>query len=268
LSNIAEIMVAQGDLKGALQVKSREVSRYENLADPRERAIAIGRIADILEMQGKFEDAVRMRKEEEIPIFERLGDDRERARSMGKVADGLYKLGNVEEALKIKREAEIPVYTKLGDTRAFAEAVRKIAAMLAERGENDQALRIRRNEELPAFERLGDDRERARTMSAIADALSQRGELEEARQIRRKINEIAGVARIFISYSRRDGAEFATQLRSRLVTENLSIWQDIIALEGGRDWWSMVQDALKSKALQHFILIVTPGALVPGIKAE
>jgi WD40 repeat protein len=68
-------------------------------------------------------------------------------------------------------------------------------------------------------------------------------------------------ARIFISYSRKDGAPFADQLRKQLITENLSVWQDIVALEGGRDWWSQIEDALRSKALQHFLLVVTPAAL-------
>jgi hypothetical protein len=42
-------------------------------------------------------------------------------------------------------------------------------------------------------------------------------------------------ARIFISYSRKDGAEFAANLRKTLQKENFSIWQDLLALEGGRE---------------------------------
>jgi hypothetical protein len=76
-------------------------------------------------------------------------------------------------------------------------------------------------------------------------------------------------ARIFISYSRKDGAKFAATLRTRLEREKLSVWQDLIALEGGRDWWSQIEDALKSKALQHFVLIVTPAALAsPVVRRE
>jgi hypothetical protein len=67
--------------------------------------------------------------------------------------------------------------------------------------------------------------------------------------------------RIFISYSRKDGAEFAAQLRGDLEAKGFGIWQDLVALQGGRDWWSQIEAALKSKALQHFILVVTPGAL-------
>jgi WD40 repeat protein len=76
-------------------------------------------------------------------------------------------------------------------------------------------------------------------------------------------------ARIFISYSRKDGAEFAASLRKRLHQENLSVWQDLIALEGGRDWWSQIEDALKSKVLQHSLFVITPAALAsPVVRRE
>jgi len=71
--------------------------------------------------------------------------------------------------------------------------------------------------------------------------------------------------RTFISYSRKDGGEFAAWLRGWLNERDLSVWQDIVALEGGRDWWSQIENALKSKALQHFILVVTPAALASPI---
>jgi TIR domain len=64
-----------------------------------------------------------------------------------------------------------------------------------------------------------------------------------------RIAESSG-ARIFISYSRKDGTKFAGDLRMRLLKENLSVWQDLIALEGGRDW-SQIEDALGSKLLQQ-----------------
>src|SRR6516165_2175733 len=76
-------------------------------------------------------------------------------------------------------------------------------------------------------------------------------------------------ARIFISYSRKDGAEFAAKLRKQLERENLSVWQDLITLEGGRDWWSQIEEALRSKTLQHFVLVVTPAALAsPVVRRE
>jgi len=75
--------------------------------------------------------------------------------------------------------------------------------------------------------------------------------------------------RTFISYSRKDAAEYAAWLRTWLGERDLSVWQDIVALEGGRDWWSQIEDALKSRALQHFILVVTPAALEsPMVRRE
>ena len=62
--------------------------------------------------------------------------------------------------------------------------------------------------------------------------------------------------RIFISYSRSDGAEFARQLRALLEQEDLSVWQDLVALEGGEDWWTQIEKALRSKDLQYFDFIL------------
>ena len=61
--------------------------------------------------------------------------------------------------------------------------------------------------------------------------------------------------RTFISYSRKDdSAASADGLRAWLEKENLSVWQDIVALEGGRDWWSQIEDALRSKSRSENIL--------------
>jgi hypothetical protein len=72
-------------------------------------------------------------------------------------------------------------------------------------------------------------------------------------------------ARIFIAYARKDGAEFATDLRDSLLGEGFSIWQDVFRLEGGRDWRSQLEEALKSKACQHLVLVVTPAALASDV---
>jgi hypothetical protein len=66
---------------------------------------------------------------------------------------------------------------------------------------------------------------------------------------------------VFISYSRKDGADFAAYLRKQLEAADLSIWQDLLAMEGGIDWWSQIEAAIRSKAMEHFVLVVTPQAL-------
>lgn len=49
---------------------------------------------------------------------------------------------------------------------------------------------------------------------------------------------------MFISYSRKDGTEFAARLRADLSARSLSVWQDSASLEGGRDWWSQIEEAI------------------------
>ncbi len=65
--------------------------------------------------------------------------------------------------------------------------------------------------------------------------------------------------RVFISYSRKDGEEFAKDLRQRLEAENIPLWQDRVGLEGGRDWWLQILEALDK--VEFMVLILTPKAL-------
>ena len=70
---------------------------------------------------------------------------------------------------------------------------------------------------------------------------------------------MTGDSRIFISYSRQDGAVAATAIREGLAAEGLSLWQDLVAMEGGRDWWRQIEEAI-GKA-EYLILLLTPKAL-------
>lgn len=64
---------------------------------------------------------------------------------------------------------------------------------------------------------------------------------------------------VFISYARSDGKDFAAQLRTRLDSEGFSLWQDVIAMEGGRDWWLQITEALDH--VEFMALVITPNAL-------
>ncbi|MCI0698292.1 toll/interleukin-1 receptor domain-containing protein [candidate division KSB1 bacterium] len=66
--------------------------------------------------------------------------------------------------------------------------------------------------------------------------------------------------RIFISYARSDGSTFAKDLRHRLIDEyHFQVWQDIVELEGGKDWWLQIETAIKS--VEFLVMVMTPGAL-------
>ena len=64
---------------------------------------------------------------------------------------------------------------------------------------------------------------------------------------------------VFISYARSDGEAFAHRLRQRLEKQQIKLWQDLVALEGGRDWWLQITEALDN--VQFMALVVTPNAL-------
>jgi hypothetical protein len=70
----------------------------------------------------------------------------------------------------------------------------------------------------------------------------------------------AGVApRVFLSYARADGEPFATKLRQRLLDEHIPLWQDRVRLEGGKDWWLQIAEALD--VVEFLVLVMTPAAM-------
>jgi hypothetical protein len=65
--------------------------------------------------------------------------------------------------------------------------------------------------------------------------------------------------RVFISYARTDGEQFAAQLRKRLEAEHIPLWQDRVGMEGGRDWWQQITEALD--VVEFMVLVMTPAAM-------
>jgi TIR domain-containing protein/NB-ARC domain-containing protein len=64
---------------------------------------------------------------------------------------------------------------------------------------------------------------------------------------------------VFISYARSDGEAFAHRLRQQLEKQNIRLWQDRVGMEGGRDWWLQIAEALDNVAFMT--LVMTPNAL-------
>jgi hypothetical protein len=64
--------------------------------------------------------------------------------------------------------------------------------------------------------------------------------------------------RIFVSYSRTDGIEPARRLRERLERAGFALWHDLVAMQGGRDWWTQIEEAIRAPSVEHLVLVVTP----------
>jgi hypothetical protein len=67
--------------------------------------------------------------------------------------------------------------------------------------------------------------------------------------------------RVFISYARKDGEEFATNLRTRLQKEEpeITLWQDRAEMEGGVGWWKQIEEALDS--VRFLVIVMTPASM-------
>lgn len=181
----ARIAVHTGELDQALADARAASDAFTALAAPRERALALREVADILLTHGQVDESLRLLREELLPIFERLGETREHAITVGKVAEILHLRGELDEALRLYREQMLPVFAATGDVRQRALTLRAISDLLFLRGELDEALRLRQHEVLPVFERLGDRREQAITLGKIADVLHTRGDFDAALKMRR-----------------------------------------------------------------------------------
>ena len=64
---------------------------------------------------------------------------------------------------------------------------------------------------------------------------------------------------VFISYARSDGSAIAAELRERLQLEEIPLWQDVVGMEGGENWWLQVTNALNH--VEYMALVITPNAL-------
>jgi hypothetical protein len=67
----------------------------------RERAVTLGKIADVLMARGELDEALRIRREEQLPVYERLGDVRGLIVGRGNLAITLHRRGREEDAAEV-----------------------------------------------------------------------------------------------------------------------------------------------------------------------
>ena len=71
--------------------------------------------------------------------------------------------------------------------------------------------------------------------------------------------------RVFISYARQDGEEFAKALRQRIERNEpeIKLWQDRAELEGGIGWWKQITEAIEMS--EFLVIVMTPAAVQSSI---
>jgi hypothetical protein len=72
----------------------------------------------------------------------------------------------------------------------------------------------------------------------------------------------SSLPRIFISYARSDGEDFARNLHHRLIEEyGFAVWQDRTEMQVGEAWWQQIVDALTNEHVEYMVLVMTPAAM-------
>lgn len=182
----AYLIWRRGDPDAALDRLKSVLNIFETLGDARSKAITLGQIADIWQVRGQLDEALRIREMDELPVYEKLGDLHSKAITWGNIADILQKQGQLDRALYIRKTEELPVYERLGDHRSRAISLGLVADILETRGYLDEALRLHNAETLPIFEKLGDVREKSMTLGRIANIMAKQGSLEKALDVLKK----------------------------------------------------------------------------------
>ncbi len=65
--------------------------------------------------------------------------------------------------------------------------------------------------------------------------------------------------KIFLSYTRKDGADAAARLRAELERAGFTVWRDIEQMRGGRAWQEQLRAALRE--VDVVLVLLTPGAV-------
>jgi len=152
---------------------------------------------------------------------------------------------NIEQDLKLHKDYEDELRYET-DPRKITKYEREIERQRKSLAQYQKEYKDLKNQAAPA------------QIQNVADLLQQKEAKLDAIQ---NLNNMQH-PRIFISYARGDGEEFARNLHRRLIEEyHLAVWQDRTSMEGGKDWWHQIEEALRSKHVEYLVLVMTPNAL-------
>lgn len=175
-----------GQLDAALESFRAAEAGFHKSDDRRNEARAQCLIANILDLRGASEEALRMLREEALPVARALDDKSLASAILAKIARILAKRGKLDESLKVFREEALPLVEGSGDPRALAYIQSGLAVTLTSKGDLEEAERILRQDVVPIHEKLGDLRERAAALSRLANILVSKGDCAEGIRILRE----------------------------------------------------------------------------------
>lgn len=169
-----------GDLAQAQQLLAQARDEFERLGDVRSAAVALGRIADILQTRSDFEAALRLLRDQQLVMFEQLGASLEVARTLGQIADIHVARGQLDVALSVLTEKALPIVERFRDPGVETTVLEKLASVHQASGELAQTFALLHDKVLPGFVQIGDTRSAVATQARIAEVMARRGDVTGA----------------------------------------------------------------------------------------
>jgi len=155
IGRIADILESQGRTEAALALWREQVLPRTG-GIPQLQVEATQRLAELYAAKGDYDEAIRLRCEEILPLCQEIEDTESFAMNLAYLAETLFQAGRLDESLECWTENVLPTYMEMGDDATCALACGKIADIHQARGEHHEALRIRLHEQIPTYEELGD----------------------------------------------------------------------------------------------------------------
>lgn len=148
-----------------------------------ERALGLGRLAELLERKGAYREALRVRREEQLPCLPEKDDSNQRAGCLIHIVDLHFALQELEEAEAVLKDEILPVLVASKDKRDEACGLSRLATLHMKRSEWDRALNIQQ-QLLSLFKELGDRRSYGIVLGKLAEIHAAKGSPHEALKIR------------------------------------------------------------------------------------
>lgn len=158
---LSALLEREGHYESALRMREELAKYFAQTRNARSYAIMVGETAAIHQRLGRFDEALRL-LEIAIPTLESVGDKQALAFAWAIRGDALLGQGRADEALGIYRDRVLPTQKMRGDRPAMAYTSSRIARALEQLSRHQEALQIRTSEVIPVIDALGDER-------AIAD---------------------------------------------------------------------------------------------------
>ena len=173
LQDIADLLIAQGDIETGLQVLTKTLRLAQMLKEASGRTSALCRIAAMLATHGEKNEAYKLLGEA-VQTARTIDQAALKGKALAEIAQTLANIGQIKEAKTLIAEV-LPLATTIEDATGRYTLMAEVADTLVKLGETEQALELIRTSL--------EDRYKAGTLLKVATSLAAQENWKEAFQL-------------------------------------------------------------------------------------